>query len=165
MCCTQAKFAFPAGGRPYFQRLSSFSRSPPVGDVERGIHQNEIGFEVEKFVVVKSVWGASPPVLARTGPRGAVCVAFLTTRSNSRVGLRVSVVSTKVHRKHGGRPLRSVSGLCQARVNSSRSSVSMIAGCGLNKPASHFRSTGAGSFGTAIMSRVSERFATPTPKT
>src|SRR5487761_32779 len=28
-CCTQAKFALPAGGAPYFQRASSRSGSPP----------------------------------------------------------------------------------------------------------------------------------------
>src|SRR5665647_1499537 len=36
MCCTHAKFALPAGGTPYCQRLSSRRRSPPQSETLNG---------------------------------------------------------------------------------------------------------------------------------
>src|SRR5665647_2777821 len=37
MCCTHAKFALPAGGTPYCQRLSSRRRSPPQSNLVEGL--------------------------------------------------------------------------------------------------------------------------------
>ncbi|GIV04129.1 MAG: hypothetical protein KatS3mg015_2959 [Fimbriimonadales bacterium] len=55
-CWTQAKLAFPAGGVPYFQRLSSLSRfAAPVAVVERRIRQDVVGLEVGMAVVVEAV--------------------------------------------------------------------------------------------------------------
>ena len=55
MCCTQPKLALPTGGLPNCQRLSSRRRSPPVGDVEWWVGEDEIGFQIRMTVVVKSI--------------------------------------------------------------------------------------------------------------
>ena len=56
MCWTQAKLAFPFGGMPWRQRLSSASLSPaPVRDVERGIGEDEVRLQVRVAVVVEAV--------------------------------------------------------------------------------------------------------------
>ena len=62
-CCTQAKLALPAGGMPYFQRLSSLQQlAAPVAVVERRIGQDVVGLEVRVQVAVEAVGVLRPEV-------------------------------------------------------------------------------------------------------
>ena len=55
-CCTQAKFALPAGGTPYFQRTSSLQAlAAPVAVVERRVGEDVVGLEVLVQVAVEAV--------------------------------------------------------------------------------------------------------------
>lgn len=90
MCCTQAKLAFPTGGRPYFQRTIFFyTLAAPIAHIERRIGEDEIGFEILVEIIVKSVRvlrakiGFDPTngkVHLREFPRGRI--RFLTVGGN-----------------------------------------------------------------------------------
>ena len=55
-CCTQAKLALPAGGAPYFQRLSSSQQlAAPVAVVEGRVGQDVVGLQVGVQVAVEAV--------------------------------------------------------------------------------------------------------------
>src|SRR5665647_2629633 len=66
MCCTHAKFALPAGGMPYCQRLSSRRRSPPQSEMLNG------GLARMKSALRSgclSLWNVSPHAIWPSIPR------------------------------------------------------------------------------------------------
>ena len=66
MCCTQAKFAFPAGGTPYFQRLSSRSNSARQSlTLKGGLARMKSALRSGK----RSLWKLSPWAIWPSMPR------------------------------------------------------------------------------------------------
>jgi hypothetical protein len=66
MCCTQAKFALPPGGAPYFQRLSSRTRSPPQSlTLNGGLARMKSAFRSGW----RSLWKLSPCAIWPSIPR------------------------------------------------------------------------------------------------
>jgi len=68
MCWTQAKLALPAGGTPYFQRLSSRRRSPPQSETLKG---GLARMKSARRSGNRSLWKVSPWAIWPSMPRMA----------------------------------------------------------------------------------------------
>jgi hypothetical protein len=96
MCCTQAKLALPAGGAPYFQRLSPAKRSPHA--LERRVVALDAGHRLVHELADGGLLGLRLQVLPTRPGRdpedvvGAVLVGILGVGALRAFGLELPVL-------------------------------------------------------------------------